>query len=111
MPSAKPGQPPSADMSVLVKRVDELSQKAGLGPVSPGAQKLPVWKRWVGGEKPEFDGTGLRDVVQTNAVFLDAVKRDLDDFRENIGVALNSVDRRLDALEAASVTTTFPGSG
>jgi len=111
MPSAKPGQPPSADMSVLLKRVDELSAKAGMAALPTGAKNLPRWKRWLGGEKPEYDGTGLRDVVQTNAVFLDAVKHDLDDFRENIGVALNSVDRRLDALEAASVTAPFPGSG
>lgn len=76
--SAKPGQPPSADLSVLVNRVDALSQKAGLGPIPPGATKLPLWKRWLGGEKPEYDGTGLRDVVNTNAIFLDGVKRDGD---------------------------------
>jgi hypothetical protein len=109
MPAAKPTQPPAADMSVLIKRVDELSQKAGLGPIPPGAQKLPMWKRWLGGEKPEFDGSGLRDVVQTNAVFLDAVKRDLDDSKENIGVGMVSLDRRLDALEAQIGNPPFPG--
>jgi predicted transcriptional regulator len=67
---------------------------------------LTTWKRWVGGEF-EFDGVGLRDVVNANAVYLDGVKRDLDDHRENMGVAFNSVDSRLDALEAAS-TSSFP---
>lgn len=109
MPSAKPTQPPSADLSALVNRVDELSKKAGLGALGTGAKALPRWKRWIGGEKPDYDASGLRDVVQTNAVYLDSVKRDVDDFRENTGVALVSVDHRLDALEAAVQHPPFPG--
>lgn len=96
MASAKPGQPPAADMSVLVKRVDELSKKAGLGSIPVGATKLPLWKRWLGGEKPEYDGTGLRDVVKTNADMLDDVKGDVDTHSER----LNRHSDRLAALEA-----------
>lgn len=78
MASTKPTQPPAADLSVLVNRVDALSVKAGLGKLPLGATKLPLWKRWLGGEKPEYDGTGLRDVVNSNAIMLDGVKRDGD---------------------------------
>lgn len=50
----------------------------------------------------------LRDSVAANAIFTRDVKRDLDDFRENVGVAHVSFDRRLDALEAASSNAPFP---
>lgn len=53
----------------------------------------------------------LRDASAATDVFAHDIKRDLDDFRENVGVANASFDRRLDALEAASSTTPFPASG
>jgi len=106
MPSAKPTQPPSADMSVLVNRVDELSVKAGLGALGTGAKNLPRWKRWVGGEKPDFDPTGLRDVVDTNARYLDAVKNNVDANGQQIA----DLDTRVKALENAPAVP-FPGSG
>jgi len=96
-------------MSVLVNRVDALSQKAGLGPLGMGATRLPAWKRWIGGEKPEYDGSGLRDVVQTNAIYLDAVKGDLDNFKDNNGTAHASFNTRLLALEAQINNPPFPG--
>ena len=63
----------------------------------------------MGGEKPDFDSSGLRDVVQTNAVYLDSVKRDLDDSKENNGVAHVSFDQRLKLLEAQINNPPFPG--
>jgi hypothetical protein len=114
MASAKPGQPPTgADFSALVKKVNELAGKTpGVSPLSSIITgRIPLWKRWVGGEGPDMDGVGLRDVVQANAVYLDAVKRDLDDFRENNGVAHSSFSSRLAALEAQQTTAPFPGSG
>lgn len=106
MPSAKPTQPPAADLSALVNRVDELSKKAGLGALGTGAKALPRWKRWIGGEKPDFDGSGLRDVVATNAIYLDGVKRDVDLHTER----LDTQAARIEALENAPAVP-FPGSG
>lgn len=111
MASAKPTQPPSgADFSALTKKVNELAVKAGVTPLNAlTTGKIPAWKRWVGGEKPDHDGKGLRDVVATNAVMLDDVKGDLDNFRENNGVAHNSFNSRLAALEAQIGNPPFPG--
>lgn len=103
MSAKKPTQPPKgADMNALVKRVDELSQKVLNKSFS---SKLPVWKRWVGGEGDQ-DGVGLRDVVQANAVFLDAVKNDTDALEAKVGNLAN----RVKALEDAP-SAPFPGSG
>lgn len=78
--SAKPTAPPSgADFSALVKKVNDLAVKAGLDPLnSTITGKIPAWKRWVGGEGPDYDVKGLRDVVNTNALFTDAIKGDVD---------------------------------
>jgi len=109
MASAKPTQPPKgADMAALVKAINDVRAKVGLPAIT---SKMPDWKRWVGGEAPDHDGTGLRDVVMANAVYLDAVKRDLDDARENNGVAHNSFNTRLAALEAQQTNAPFPESG
>lgn len=104
MASGKPSQPPAADLSALVKRVDALSQRAGLEPLGLGATRLPAWKRWVGGEKPEYDGTGLRDVVDANARYLDAVKGDVDTHSQAI------IEMRADiqALKEAPAARPFP---
>ena len=79
MASAKPTQPPTgADFSALVKKVNALAVKAGIDPLNQLITgRIPAWKRWVGGET-EFDGNGLRDVVNSNAIMLDGVKRDGD---------------------------------
>lgn len=78
--SAKPGQPPSgADFSLLVKKVNETAEKAGLAPLSSAVTgRIPAWKRWVGGEGPDYDIKGLRDIVNTNALFTDQIKGDVD---------------------------------
>jgi hypothetical protein len=95
-------------MAALIKAVNEARAKVSLPPIT---SKLPEWKRWVGGESPDHDGTGLRDVVLADARYLDEVKGDLDSFRENNGVAHVSFDQRLKLLEAQQTTDPFPGSG
>lgn len=99
--SAKPTQPPTgADMNALVVRIDDLSKKVlGKGFTS----KLPLWKRWVGGEK-EYDVTGLRDVVKANADFTDAIKRDVDAH----GQAIIEMRAEIAALKEAPPSRPFP---
>ena len=71
-------------------------------------QTLTKWKRWVGGEF-EFDGKGLRDVVDANAQYLDAVKEDLDAHRAADATRHQTINQRLAALEAAAASAPFPG--
>jgi hypothetical protein len=107
MASARPSKAPSADFSALVNRVSALSEKAGLGPLAPGALKLPLWKRWVEGNKPEYNSIesgALRVVVNANAEFLDEVKGNVDVHTER----LNSQAARIAALEAQPSTSPFP---
>lgn len=99
--SAKPTQPPNgADMNALVTRVDALSKKAGLGPF---VSKLPLWKRWVGGEE-SYDGTGLRDVVASNALFTDQIKGDVD----SLGQAVLELKADVKALQEVPPARPFP---
>lgn len=110
MASAKPTQPPkSADYNALVKKVNELATKTGVTPLSSAnTTAIPRHKRWVGGEAPDYDGTGLRDVVLANAKYLDDVKSDVDDHAENNGIAHASFARRLAAIEAQLASSPFP---
>jgi hypothetical protein len=101
MPSAKPSQPPPADMQGLIDRVTELSKKVLNKPFS---STLPKWKRWVGGEG-EYDVTGLRDVVNADALMLDQVKQDGD----TNTAAIVDLRRRVTALETQP-SAPFPGS-
>lgn len=71
---------------------------------------LTTWKRWVGGEF-EFDGKGLRDVVNANAIHLDAVEDNLNAHKAADQSRHATINQRLAALEAASQTSPFPGSG
>ena len=87
-------------MDALVKRVDALSQKSGLGKFT---SKLPLWKRWVGGEA-EYDVTGLRDVVDTNAKYLDAVKGDVDAHSQ----AIIELRQDVQVLKEAPPSRPFP---
>lgn len=106
--SKKPSQPPKADMSVLLKKVDEIAAKVGVTKLGAGAQALTVWKRWVGSEA-EFDTKGLRDVVNANGYALDNLKDDFDSYKENQGVWNISQDTRLAAIEAQLSNAPFPG--
>lgn len=103
--SAKPTQPPSsADFSALVKKVNELATKVGVAKLSDTVTgKIPAWKRWVGGEA-EFDGSGLRDVVNANAGFTDQIKAQTDANSQSI------VELRADvqALKEAPAPRPFP---
>lgn len=109
MAAQKPTQPPAADMSVLVNTVDALSQKVLGKPLGLGAKQLPRWKRWLGGDKPDYDGTGLRDVVNTNALYLDNVKKDLDEYQAADNLRQQNTNARLAALEAQINNPPFPG--
>ena len=111
MASAKPTQPPkSADYSALVKKVNEVATKAGVAPLSStNTTAIPRHKRWVGGEGPDYDGTGLRDVVLANAKYLDEVKDHVDEFQEDNGIAHASFAKRLAAIEAQLASSPFPG--
>lgn len=103
--SKKPTQPTSgADMSALINAVNETRAKVGLKAIT---SKLPNWKRWVGGEA-EYDGTGLRDVVNANAYALDAVKNSLDTFKANSAAVDADQNQRLSALEAQIANPPFP---
>ena len=57
----------------------------------------------------EFDGKGLRDVVDANAQYLDAVKEDLDAHRAADATRHQTINQRLAALEAAAASAPFPG--
>jgi len=88
-------------MNALVTRVSELSQKVLNKPFS---SKLQTWKRWVGGEG-EFDVTGLRDVVNANAIYLDDVAASNETAHQQIG----SLEERIAVLEAQPPSgITFP---
>lgn len=106
MATPKPSQPPPADMTALVQRVDELSlavlQKNFLAGVG-----LDKWKRWVGGEKPDYDGTAtgsLRDVLNAYGMNLDQIKTAVD------ALTQTTIELRADvqALQEAPASHPFP---
>lgn len=101
-----PTQPPTgADFSALVKKVNELATKVGLAPLSATITgRIPAWKRWVGGEGPDFDVKGLRDVVAANAVNQNELKGDID----ALGQAMIEVRQDIRELQEAAPTTSFP---
>jgi len=88
VPSKKPTQAPTLDAANMVK--------GG----TAAAQKFPAWKQWVEGSAG-FDGTGLRDVVDTNARYLDDVKGDLDSLRGSTDHRIDILEAKVAALEAA----------
>jgi hypothetical protein len=101
----KPQQPPSgADFSALVKKVNELADKTGIAKLNATITgKIPAWKRYVGSEV-EYDTKGLRDVVNANAFFLDAVKDDVDAH----GQAIIEMRADIRALQEAPPARPFP---
>jgi hypothetical protein len=104
----KTSKPPAADFAALVNRVTALSEKAGLGPLAPGALKLPLWKRWVEGGKPEYtsvESGAPRVITDSHAVEINDLKNDLDVHTER----LNIQAQRIAALEALPHTPPFPG--
>jgi hypothetical protein len=109
MPSKKPTQPPASDFSTMEKAwFDNLRRPDGQPYEVFDNQTLTKWKRWVGGEF-EYDGSGLRDVVNANAILLDQVQ---DDLGAHKAADLNRhqvINGRLAALEAAVSSPPFPG--
>lgn len=103
--SAKPTQPPSgADFQALVLKVNELAAKVGVPKLNATITgRIPAWKRWVGGEK-EYDGTGVRDVVNSHGIQLDGMKTNLDNHSQAL------IDLRADvkALQEAPPVRPFP---
>lgn len=111
MPSKKPTQPPDMDTKAFVKKLREIVAKVGMAPVIAYDEKyLPTFHRWIRSEG-EYDGAGLRDVVNANAVYLDDVKEDLDGHKTMDAARHTALALRVTALEGAATTTPFPGSG
>jgi hypothetical protein len=104
--SAKPTAPPSgADFSALVTKVNEVAGKVGVAKLSTTITgKIPAWKRWVGGEKPDYDGKGLRDVVNANAIYTDQIKFTVD----AQGQSINEMRAEIRALQEAPAARPFP---
>lgn len=96
-----PTQAPQFDASALQAFFNNVGIK--LGVKTPGG--LVPWKRWVEATA-EQDGVGLRDVVNANALGLNALKADVDG---NYAAMLN-LGERIDALEVAPKNP-FPVSG
>lgn len=108
MPSAKPTQPPAFDASAHEKVLDtELKKDDGSSYAVFSDKAFPRWKRWIDGTA-EYDGTGLRDVVNANALYLDEVKDGLDAHKEADNQRHQTVNQRLTALEAAVQSPPFP---
>ena len=107
----KPTRPPDMDTKAFVKRIRELFAKNSLGPYQTFDDKyLPTFHRWIRSEG-EFDGAGLRDVVNANALALDDVKEDLDGHKTIDNARHTALAQRVAALEGAATHAPFPGSG
>jgi hypothetical protein len=97
--SAKPPRPPSFDDKTFSQRLYERVRTATGGqyavfrPTSDSGDKIgfPRFTEWL---------RGLRDVVNANALFLDDVKSDFDQFRGATLQKQTQQDNRLAALEA-----------
>ena len=108
MPSAKPGQPPAFDATAHENVLNtELKKDDGSSYAVFTDKAFPRWKRWVDGTA-EYDGTGLRDVVNANAIHLDAVEQNLNAHKENDNDRHALIASRLAALEAAANEDPFP---
>lgn len=109
--SKKPTQPPEMDTKAFVKRLRDITAKVGLGPFQVFSDGyLPVFHRWIRSEG-EFDGTGLRDVVNANAYALDDLKADLDAHKTTENTRYTALAQRVAALEGQQTSSPFPGSG
>jgi hypothetical protein len=108
VPSAKPTQPPAFDASAHEKVLDtELKKDDGSSYAVFQDKAFPRWKRWVDGAA-EYDGTGLRYVVNANALYLDEVKNGLDAHKDADATRHQTVNQRLAALEAQAASPPFP---
>lgn len=103
MASQKPTQPPAGDFATFSKTLHDKVRKGGYATGDPftvfADGTLPKFTRWVGGTG-EFDGSGLRDVVNANALYADEVKNDLDEHKEIDKTRHAALAARVSALEA-----------
>jgi len=84
-----------------IKAVNETRAKVSLPAITSGG---PLWKRWAGGESPEYDAVhdgGLYPVVKANAYGLDRLKDSHDSLDDREQQHYNSLASRVSALEAA----------
>src|SRR5512143_2785461 len=103
--SKKPTQPPQMDTKAFVKRLRDMAAKIGLGPYAQFEDKyLPVFHRWIRSEG-EFDGAGLRDVVNANAYALDDLKADVDAHKATENTRYTALAQRVAALEGQHTNT------
>lgn len=123
MAAAKPTQPPAFDASTAWSVLRDELRKGDAHVVVDGVKHLvvdegdeyqvfqdkafPRWKRWVDGTA-EYDGSGLRDTVDANAQYLDAVKNDVDALNDREAAHHAAQAARLTALEAAIQNPPFP---
>lgn len=110
MASQKPTQPPAGDFGTFAKALWERVRKPDASPYAVFADgTLPRFTRWVGGTN-EFDGTGLRDTVNANALYLDQVKDDLDQHRNIDNARHATLAQRVTALEGQVSISPFPAA-
>jgi len=102
----KPSVPPAFNAAAFVKALT-----AGTPVNATVAAQYIAWKKWVE-STDTYDGAdkgGLRDVLDADMKAMDALKADLDNSKENNGVAHASFDQRLKLLEAQINNPPFPG--
>lgn len=111
MASAKPSQPPTFDETTFAQRLRErVLTSGGLPYAAFKPEYFPRFVRWVKGTG-EYDGKGLRDVVNANAVMLDGVKEHLDRIDEREQDHHIAQANRLSALEEGQGFVPFGASG
>ena len=107
--SAHPSQPPAFDATRTWQVFNaELRKPDGSAYEVFQDKAFPRWKRWVEGTN-EYDGIGLRDVVNSNATFLQAVKNDLDTHKEADNARHSVIRQDIEELKAAVQAPPFPG--
>lgn len=108
--SKKPTQPPPFDTPAFLRRLRDITAAADLGPFSVFNQEwMTNFHRWIRSEG-DYDGIGLRDVVNANAYALDALKEDFDGHRVMDDARHAALVQRVAALEGQQ-SAPFPGSG
>jgi hypothetical protein len=105
MASKKPTQAPNWNVDGFIAKLNQIAAKVGISPFSTTDQ--PAWKRWVEASGDQ-DVNGLRDVVNANAIYEDAIKSDLDSLRGSTDHRLDTLEAQVAALEAAPANP-FPG--
>lgn len=109
MASSKPPRAPAFDAKTFSRRLYERVTQANGSPYAVFDYEndagdpigFPRFKTWI---------ERLRDSVNANAVYLDAVKEDIDTHKAADLARHQSLDARVTALEEAQSTVPFPGS-